>query len=94
MAPARPNQFKMMLSDEELETLRELAEEEGLTASDYLRTIIRDRTKRQTTEERFEDKLDAFAKRIERIGGGTPRAKAAAAKARDGAEKLRRARKG
>lgn len=42
MAPERANQFKMLLSDEELAMLRELAEHRGLTASDYLRTLIRD----------------------------------------------------
>ncbi len=31
----------MNVSDEELEMLRELAEAEGLTASDYLRSTIR-----------------------------------------------------
>lgn len=42
MSPDRPNQFKILLSDEERVMLDELAEGRGLTASDYLRTCIRD----------------------------------------------------
>jgi hypothetical protein len=41
MAPERPNQFKILLSDEELKMLRELAERDGLTASDYVRLFVR-----------------------------------------------------
>ena len=41
MAPERPNQFKILLSDEELDMLKELAERDGLTASDYVRLFIR-----------------------------------------------------
>jgi hypothetical protein len=37
----RKNSFHLMLSDDELELLRLLAEREGLNASDYLRTILR-----------------------------------------------------
>lgn len=36
----RPNQFKMMVSDSELATMRALAEREGLSVSDYLRQLI------------------------------------------------------
>ena len=41
MAPDRDRQFRMNLSDEELQMLKELAEKQGLTASDYLRMLIR-----------------------------------------------------
>jgi hypothetical protein len=41
MAPERPNQFKILLSDDELDMLRELAERDGVTASDYVRLFIR-----------------------------------------------------
>ncbi len=41
MAPERPNQFKMLLSDEEVQILRDLADKQGLTASDYLRQLLR-----------------------------------------------------
>ncbi|HEX7602478.1 MAG TPA: hypothetical protein VF316_12770 [Polyangiaceae bacterium] len=39
--PARTNSFHLLLSDDELELLRLLAEREGLNASDYLRTMLR-----------------------------------------------------
>ncbi len=41
MAPERARQFRMNVSEEELEMLRELSTAEGLTASDYLRLAIR-----------------------------------------------------
>jgi hypothetical protein len=41
MAIERRNSFHLMLSDDELKLLRLLAEQEGLSASDYLRTIMR-----------------------------------------------------
>jgi hypothetical protein len=41
MAPDRPNQFKILLSDEERTMLDALAESSGVTASDYLRIVIR-----------------------------------------------------
>ena len=41
MPVARPNSFHLLLSDDELELLRLLAEREGLNASDYLRTMLR-----------------------------------------------------
>ena len=41
MAPDRDRQFRMNLSDEELQMLKALAEKQGLTASDYLRMLIR-----------------------------------------------------
>ena len=41
MAPDRQNQFKILLSDEERRMLDELAENSGVTASDYLRLYIR-----------------------------------------------------
>jgi hypothetical protein len=41
MAPDRDRQFRMNLSDGELQMLKELAEKQGLTASDYLRMLIR-----------------------------------------------------
>jgi hypothetical protein len=37
----RKNSFHLMLSDDELELLRLLAEREGLNASDYLRLMLR-----------------------------------------------------
>ena len=37
----RPNSFHLMLSDDELALLRLLAERDGLTASDYLRSMMR-----------------------------------------------------
>jgi hypothetical protein len=41
MAIERKNSFHLLLSDDELKLLRLLAEREGLTASDYLRTMLR-----------------------------------------------------
>lgn len=41
MAIERKNSFHLMLSDDELKLLRLLAEQEGLSASDYLRTMMR-----------------------------------------------------
>lgn len=41
MPVLRPNSFHLLLSDDELELLRLLAEREGLNASDYLRTMLR-----------------------------------------------------
>jgi hypothetical protein len=43
MAPERANQFKIMMSDEELSQLRRIAEHEGLTASDIVRQFVRRR---------------------------------------------------
>jgi hypothetical protein len=40
-AMERPNSFHLLLSDDELTLLRLLAEREGLNASDYLRTVLR-----------------------------------------------------
>ena len=37
----RSNSFHLMLSDDELALLRMLAEQEGLNASDYLRSLMR-----------------------------------------------------
>jgi hypothetical protein len=37
----RKNSFHLLLSDDELKLLRLLAEQEGLNASDYLRSMIR-----------------------------------------------------
>ena len=37
----RKNSFHLMLSDDELELLRLLAEREGLNASDFLRSVLR-----------------------------------------------------
>jgi hypothetical protein len=37
----RRNSFHLLLSDDELQLLRLLAEREGLNASDYLRTLLR-----------------------------------------------------
>ena len=37
----RKNSFHLLLSDDELKLLKLLAEREGLTASDYLRLLIR-----------------------------------------------------
>lgn len=41
MAPMRPIQLKMMVSEEEQQMLRDLAENQGLTVSDYVRQLIR-----------------------------------------------------
>lgn len=41
MALVRKNSFHLLLSDEELSLLHLLAEREGLTAADYLRTMLR-----------------------------------------------------
>ena len=41
MAIARRNSFHLLLSDDELKLLRLLAEREGLNASDYLRSTMR-----------------------------------------------------
>ncbi len=41
MAIERKNSFHLLLSDDELNLLRLLAEREGLNASDYLRTVLR-----------------------------------------------------
>jgi hypothetical protein len=41
MAIERNNSFHLLLSDDELQLLKLLAEREGLNASDYLRMLIR-----------------------------------------------------
>lgn len=41
MAIERKNSFHLLLSDDELTLLRLLAEREGLNASDFLRTMLR-----------------------------------------------------
>jgi hypothetical protein len=41
MAIDRSNSFHLLLSDDELKLLRLLAERDGLNASDYLRSLIR-----------------------------------------------------
>jgi len=41
MAIERKNSFHLMLSDDELTLLQLLAEQAGLNASDYLRTMMR-----------------------------------------------------
>jgi hypothetical protein len=41
MAIVRNNSFHLLLSDDEQELLRLLAEREGLNASDYLRSLLR-----------------------------------------------------
>jgi hypothetical protein len=41
MAIERKNSFHLLLSDDELSLLRLLAERDGLNASDYLRSLIR-----------------------------------------------------
>jgi predicted transcriptional regulator len=41
MAIERKNSFHLLLSDDELKLLRLLAEREGLNASDYLRSVLR-----------------------------------------------------
>jgi hypothetical protein len=41
MTIERKNSFHLLLSDDELNLLRLLAEREGLNASDYLRTMLR-----------------------------------------------------
>jgi DNA-binding MarR family transcriptional regulator len=41
MTPQRQNQFKIMLSDEELRMVKELAEQIGVSGSDVVRQLIR-----------------------------------------------------
>lgn len=41
MAIERKNSFHLLLSDDELKLLQLLAEREGLNASDYLRSLLR-----------------------------------------------------
>ncbi len=41
MAIERKNSFHLILSDDELKLLKLLAEREGLNASDYLRSLLR-----------------------------------------------------
>jgi hypothetical protein len=41
MSIERSNSFHLLLSDDELKLLRLLAERDGLNASDYLRSLIR-----------------------------------------------------
>lgn len=41
MAIERKNSFHLLLSDDELSLLKLLAEREGLNASDYLRSLMR-----------------------------------------------------
>jgi hypothetical protein len=41
MAIERKNSFHLLLSDDELELLKLLAEREGLNSSDYLRSLLR-----------------------------------------------------
>jgi hypothetical protein len=41
MAIDRKNSFHLLLSDDELKLLRLLAERQGLNASDYLRSLLR-----------------------------------------------------
>jgi hypothetical protein len=41
MAIERKNSFHLLLSDDELKLLRLLADREGLNASDYLRSLLR-----------------------------------------------------
>jgi hypothetical protein len=41
MAIERKNSFHLLLSDDELQLLKLLAEREGLNASDYLRSLLR-----------------------------------------------------
>jgi len=41
MTIERKNSFHLLLSDDELKLLRLLAEREGLNASDYLRSLLR-----------------------------------------------------
>ena len=42
MAIERKNSFHLLLSDDELKLLRLLAEQRGLNASDYLRSLLRE----------------------------------------------------
>lgn len=41
MPPERPNQLKILVSDDELDMVRTLAEQQGQTVADYLRLLIR-----------------------------------------------------
>jgi hypothetical protein len=41
LAPERDKQFRMNLSEEERAMLEDLSEADGITASDYLRLLIR-----------------------------------------------------
>jgi hypothetical protein len=53
MAPDRDHQFRMNLSQEEKLMLTTLAEAEGLSASDYLRTLIRKQHAQATRDEKL-----------------------------------------
>lgn len=49
MAPVdRSHRFNMMLSDSEMEMLRDLADVRGLSAADVLRQLLRDAHKAET----------------------------------------------
>lgn len=66
----------MMLSEEEHGMLLELAEAKGVTASDYLRTVIRERV--ENHDEPFGTQVDTLLDRIAGLlelqhGGATPK---------------------
>ncbi len=81
MAPKREIQFKMLLTASEQAMLRELADRKGLTASDYLRTMIREQHDQQNDlSAPFAD----LAKQLKRVGG-----RAAGKELREFAKELR-----
>jgi hypothetical protein len=65
MSPLRENQLKILLSDEELVMLKELAEAKGLDVSNYLRSLIRD----QHVDRNTPAPVAAFMKKLERLAG-------------------------
>ncbi|HEY1954987.1 MAG TPA: hypothetical protein VGH28_05230 [Polyangiaceae bacterium] len=63
----RSNSFHLLLSDDELQLLHMLAEREGLTASDYLRTMLRrlaGATTQQATALRIADMMKTLGYEI------------------------------
>lgn len=64
MAIERKNSFHLLLSDDELTLLKLLAEREGLNASDYLRSLLRQMAGASTT-----------AVQVMRLGGALDLAK-------------------
>jgi len=79
MSPLRENQLKIMLSDEELAMLKELADRKGLDVSNYLRSLIRERH----ADREIPAPVAAMLKKLERIAGPNhPKVEEARAKVR------------
>ena len=68
MAPERTNQFKILLSDQELTVLKEVAEQRGVTASDVLRLYIREQAALLLPQPGVVEKLVKETKRLTRLG--------------------------